>query len=188
MSQAGIISTTSGPSPPDVPTTFEADEGSAVPVDNTLIVSADDTMDNNANGLQTRAGLGEGLAANEVQVQLTNRITGTAQTTDGTTVEDLIDPFDVGATPGTYLMFVRVVVFNVTDNLSASYASYRVVRATGAAALSVGGATSFIFEEGAMSGILVVNGVSGNEVTLTAVGLADKTINYVTLIEFQKVT
>lgn len=190
MSQAGIISTSGGGGGGSPIETVTTQDGVAVPIANNIIISADDTTDNDTDGIRTVGG-GNGnpaTAANEVRIELTNRITGTAQTTDNTTVTNLITPFDVGASPATYLMFVRIAVFNVTDNISASYASYRTVRATGAAALSISGVTAFNQEEGAMFNLLITNGVAGNTATLTAVGLAGKTINYTTLIEYQRAT
>lgn len=178
-----FIATTSGNLPPSVPTSFSTDNGTATPAANILEVMAIDVTDNNVNGIQVEGGLVQTGAANRVQVQLTNRISGTATTTDGVTPQTVYS-FPLGATPGTYLLSVRIVGFNVTDSLSASYSSFRNVRTTGVAAVTVGATTAFVDEEGAMTGVLVANGVSGNNATVTVTGLAEKTINWLALTEY----
>lgn len=178
MSQAGVNNTTSGPVPPAVPTSFVADVGgSAVPAANVLTVPGGTTTANNTNGIRTSA------SGSTLTMQLTNRIPGSATTTDAVTPQTLYT-FDMGATPGTYTFFVRIAAFNSTDALGAGYTSFAIVRTTGAAGTLLGSTVAIADEEGAMSGVLVENNVSGNNYVLTATGLAGKTINFVALTEY----
>jgi hypothetical protein len=184
MSQAGIVSSTAGPSPPVVPTQFTTDNGSiAIPVANNLNVLSNDTTDNNSNGIQTRA-----VAPNSdnLYVQLTNRITGTATTTDAVTTQTVYT-FDMGATPATYLFEVRVVGYNVTNSLSAGYTSYRTVKTDGTTGTLISANPGIISEEGAMTGVLVTNGLSGNNLTLTVMGYNGDTIHWEALTSYIKV-
>lgn len=166
MSQAGIISTTSGPVPPTVPTSFVTDVNSpAIPAANVLNVPGGQTSINNNNGIQTDGSSG----SNTLTSQLTNRITGTATTNDAVTVQTIYS-FPAGLIPGTYLLEVRVIGFNVTSNLSAGYTSYRVIRTDGATATLISANPGIISEEGAMTGVIVTNGTSANNITLTVQG------------------
>lgn len=177
MSQAGINNTTSGPVPPDVPTTFVADTGSATPAANTLTVPGGTTTANNTNGIQT-SGAGATLT-----IQLTNRIPGSATTTDGVTPQNLYT-FPLGATPGTYTFMARIAAFNDTSDLGAGYTSFAIVRTTGAAGTVLGSTVAIADEEGAMTGVLVENVVSGNDYILRATGYNADTIRYVALTEY----
>jgi hypothetical protein len=173
-----FIATTSGNLPPNVPTQFTADDATvAVPAANNINLFSDDTTANNVNGIRSTA------SGSTLTYQLTNRVTGTATTTDGTTPQTIYS-FALGATPGTYLFRTYVSAFDTTNNLSAGYASYRVVRTTGAAATAVGTTTAFTTEEGALSGANVVNDVSGNNATLTATGIDGATIHWIALTEY----
>jgi hypothetical protein len=171
--------TSSGPIPPIIPTTFTADTGSATPAANNLNVFSTLTggTANNVRGVATS---GAGATLNVV---LTNRITGTATTTDAVTPVNLLT-FPLGATPGTYLFRSYVTVFNVTDNLGATYSSLASVRTTGGAATLLTTGNFFVSEEGAMSALDVANDVSGNTLTIDVMGLAGKTIHYVALNEY----
>ncbi len=181
MSQAGIINTSSGPVPPTIATTYQTDSGSATPAANILNVLATDTTANDVDGISTSG------SGNTVTVLLTNRITGTATTTDGVTPVNVYT-FALGATPGTYLFYTRVVVYNLTSSLSAAYASYRAVRTDGATATVIGATGAFTMEEGAMSALLVQNTTSGNNVLLEVTGYNGDTLHYLALTEYQFVS
>lgn len=177
MSQAGINTINATDLPPNVPTTFNADTGSATPAANILNVLATDTTSNDIDGINTIA------SGNTVTVQLTNRITGTATTTDAVTPVNLLT-FPLGATPGMYLFRSYVTVYNLTDSLGASYSSFASVRTTGAAATLLTSGNLFISEEGAMTALDVANDVSSNTLTIDVIGLAGKTIHYLALNEY----
>ena len=182
MSNA-FLRDTAGTLPPSVAESYQTDNGTAVALNHILIVHGADSTQNNANGIITNGGVVGTGVQNEVDAVLTNRIRGTATTTDDVTSQSIYS-FALGATPGTYLLEVRVIGFNVTDNLSAGYTSYRVVRTTGAAATSVSAAPGIVSEEGIMTGVNVVNGVSGNSATLSVTGLSGKTIHWLALTTY----
>lgn len=165
------------PLPPEVPTSFVGDIGSATPAANTLTVPGGTTTTNNTNGIQTSG------AGATFTIQLTNRVPGSATTSDAVTPQNLYT-FPLGATPGTYTFFARISAFNPTSALGAGYTSFAIVRTTGAAGTVLGSTVAIADEEGAMSGVLVENVVSGNDYILRATGYNGDTIRYVALTEF----
>lgn len=172
------------PVPPAVPDQFTCDDATiAIPVANNLNVLSQDVSDDNPNGIQTTA-----IApnSNNLYIELTNRITGTATTTDAATTQNLYT-FSLGATPATYILEVKVIGYNATDALSAGYNSTRIVKTDGATATFISANPGIIAEEGAMTGVLVANGVSGNNVTLDVNGLLGKTIRWRALTNYMKV-
>lgn len=168
MSQVNTFGASSTPS---VPTSFATDSGTATPAANTITIVGDDTSANDNDGITTTG------SGSTVTVLLTNRITGTGTTTDGVTPVTIYS-FPLGAVPGTYLFTAECVAYDVTDALSSGYTSYAVVRTTGAAGTIISSSVGLITEEGIMSGVSVVNSISGNNLLLEATGLAAKTINY----------
>ena len=178
MSQI-IKNLASGPVPPAVPTSFVTNVNSpSVPIANVENIFGGSISTNNINGIQTDGSSG----SNTLTIQLTNRITGSATTTDGTTVVNLYS-LPLGATPGTYLFFTRVVAYNITDAIGAVYTSYRGVRTTGAAAVLINASESLVGEEGSFTESEVVNGISGNNSVITVQGIAGKTIDWYVLTE-----
>lgn len=179
MSQI-IKNLSAGPVPPAVPTQFQTDVNSpSIPVANLEKVFGGQVTTNNTNGVQTDGSSG----GNTLTIQLTNRITGSATTTDGTTITTVYT-FGLGAAPATYLFTARLAVINLTDNLAAAYYANAAVRTTGAAGSLISTGNYFTSEEGAMSGIVIGNEVVGNNLLLVVTGLAGKTIHYQALTEY----
>lgn len=186
MSQI-IKGVTAGSLPPVVPTSFVTQNGTAVPAANILIVDAFDSTENNSNGVITKGGVVGTGTSNEVDLILTNRITGNAITTDGVTSQTLTS-FNLGASPATYLLEIRIIAYNVTDALSAGYTSTSTIRTTGAAASEISANPGIISEEGTMTGVVVQNQISGNSVETIVTGLAGKTIDWAALTTYIMVT
>lgn len=172
--------TSSGNLPPSVPTSFVTDVNSpSIPIANVENVFGGTITTNNTKGVQTDGSSG----SNTLTVQLTNRINGSATTTDGVTPVNLYS-FNLGATPGTYLFTTNVVGFDITDAKGAGYASYRCVRTTGAAGVLIDAVIASLSEESPFTDAEVVNNIVGNSVTVTVTGVAGKTIDWYVLTTY----
>lgn len=173
MSQAGIINTSSGPVPPDVPTSFVTDDGTAIPAVNILNVFGIDSTEDNNNGILTRANPNLG---NTVDIVLTNRITGTVTTVNATPT--IISTFPLGAIPGVYTFDVQIAAYDVTDTAGVGYFIEGSIRTTGAAGVVVGTPDKVINEEAPTVTCDANLTVSGNNAVITVTGIAGKTINW----------
>lgn len=190
MSQAGIISTTSGPVPPVVPTSFETQDGTAVPSLNILIVDAFDSVENNDNGVTTKGGVaagdppGTGLS-NELDIYLTNRQTGTVSTVDNTLTT--IQTFNLGSTAATFYLYGSVQAFNASTPAGASYGFSAAFRTTGAAATEIATEYHDEFEEAVFITADIFLTASGNTALLQVQGPLALSVNWNSLIEFRQV-
>lgn len=180
MSQAGILSLSATPQPPEVPTSFTTDSGVAVPAANNLNVLANDSTANNANGIQTTG------AGSTVTVQLTNRLQGSGSTV-GAVTTDLVT-FDLGATPGTFIIDMSVAAFESTTPAGAGYNIFGTVRTTGAAATLVGTPDKIANEEAALTTCDANIVVSGNNAIVRVTGALGLTIQYNTVGYYTRVT
>jgi len=185
LSQIIKTLTSGGPIPPNIPTTFQGqnsgvNDGSAVPAANIINFNATSVTTNNTSGIEVAA------SGNTVTYELTNRINGSATTTDGVTVTTLYT-FSLGATPGTYLFEHRLVGYNSTDSLGTGYHIFQVYRTDGATATKISGAPGIIAEEGAMTAVLTQFTSSGNNIVVQVTGIAGKTIDWYGLTTYIKV-
>lgn len=181
MSQAGILNIESGDMPSDVPTTFTADQGSATPSNNILIVSADDVTENNVNGIVAKAGAGQTggdgnpLASNEVQIQLTNRVEGTVTTTDDS--GDILISFAVDTSDNNVYTFdldisAVSIVSGATEGAAFKLWAGVLTDGTAVTASLLGVDTSANFKTAAMSGVDVSATVVGSALNILVTGLA----------------
>ena len=172
MSQAGIISTTSGPIPPTVATTYVTDVNSpAIPAANVLNVLGNDTTVNNDNGVRTDGSSG----SNTLTVQLTNRLQGSGSTVGAVTADI------VTFTPtvvGTYCLEFRTSAYNTTSTLGAGYNVFGAIRFDGVNCNVCGSADTIDNEEGAMTACDIDIVVSGANAILRVTGYAAQTINW----------
>lgn len=175
-----FIATTSGNLPPSVATSYVTDSGTAIPAANVLNVNGATAAINNTNGVQT---LANPNGSNNLVIELTNRIVATAKTTDGVTPVQVYS-FPLGATPGAYLFFTRLIAYDQTSNQGAGYSSYRSVRTDGTTATLIGADTGFIEEELDLREVNAVNSVVGNNQVLTVTGVTGHTVNWQVLVEF----
>ena len=173
MSQAGIISISAAPLPPDVPTSITTDDGVAVPVANNLNIFANDTTENNNNGIQTT---GSGAT---VTIEITNRLQAQGSTV-GAVDTDLVT-FDLRATPGTYTFDISVSGFESTTPAGCGYQIFGTVRTTGAAATLVGTPDRISNEEAALTACQAALQVSGNNAIIRVTGTAGLTVNFGTV-------
>ena len=175
MSQAGIINTSNGPSPPSVPTSFSTQNGTAVPAANILIVNGFDSPENNANGIITKGGVVGTGTANEVDVVITNRVQGTV-TTVGLVTSPIITftPTVIGA----YTVECRISAYNTTSLLGAGYSLFGTARFDGVNSNLCGTVDRIVNEEGAMSSANATFTVSGADIVISGVGYAAQTINF----------
>jgi len=167
-----FISTTSGNLPPEVATSYVTDDGTAIPAANVLNVNGVDSTENNANGILTRAN--PDLSDN-LEIVLTNRVSGTV-TTVGATTSTIIS-FPLGATPAGFMFELIINGFETATNSSTSYWFICGSSTTGAAATVEGTNEDFI-EPASFASSDVDAVAAGNSVNFNVTGVAGKTINW----------
>lgn len=173
MSQAGHISVAAAPT---VATSYTTDNGTAVPAVNVLQVNAIDVTDDNANGIQTTGGLTEAGAANRVQVELTNRLQGTASVT-GAITGDVIT-FGLGGSAAVYRFEFQVAGRDTATDDGVGYSIWASARTDGAAATIIQTPNIDADEDASLLAALIDVVASGNNIILQPTGVAGQTISY----------
>jgi hypothetical protein len=183
MSQAGDISAISGPVPPTVPTSFPTDNGTAVPLANVLIVLGKSSSENDVDGIITKGGVTGTGTQNEVDVVLTNRVTGTVQTIGLTTSTVL--SFTPPNTEGGYSLTITVVGYISSDKVSASWDIYGTVTADGLGGFTTEGSpVRNMIGNVAFDVNEVTVSIGGGSILVTATGLTAKTIRWTGLLTY----
>ena len=173
---------TAGNLPPVVPTSFVTDINSpAIPSDNILDVFGGSVTTNNVNGIQTDGSSG----GHVLTIELTNRITGSATTTNATPTT--IASFSLGATPAVFVFDIQISSFNATDVNGDGYFISGSARTDGATAVLCGTPDKIINEEVSDSADANMI-VSGNNVIIQATGIAGKTHRWKTVATYVEVT
>jgi hypothetical protein len=178
MSQAGIINTTVGPSPPDVPTSFEAQIGTAIPAANVLNVIGASVAENDVNGIFTEANPD---GSNNLFIILSNRFNDDLTTTDATTQELSLRSLDVA---GVYTFTIEIAAFNTTDNLGAAYSIFVGYISDGITATKLDASDQIKNTQPAMNACIVHLNAVGGAMQVTVNGLAGKTIKWNMLATF----
>lgn len=166
---------TSGALPPSVPTSFVTQDGTAVPAANVLIVNGFDSTEDNDNGIITKGGVVGTGTANELDIVVTNRVTGSVTTSDATPIT--IASFVLPAI-GVYAFDFNVASFNITDVLGAAYSLFVGIRSDGVTATKLNLEDKIVNEEIGDTACNVSASVSGNSILIQATGIAAKTINW----------
>lgn len=164
--------TSGGPIPPVIPTSFDTDDGTAIPAANILNVNGVDSTENNANGILTRANPD---LSNNLEIVITNRLQGTVTTANATPTPIItFTPTVVGS----YTIESRITAYNTTDTLGAGYSLFGTARFDGVNSNLCGTADRIVNEEAGMENASSTFTVSGPNILINAVGLAGKTINW----------
>ena len=177
------VGVTDGSLPSNVATTYTSDSGnSATPAAHILIVSANDTTSNDTDGLRTIAGVADGLAANEIQVQITNRVQGTVTTSGAVSSNiSLIDfssaPFS--GVPGVYTFEIKVAAFDAATPGAGSYILQGGIITDGTTPTIIdGNFDKIVHETAGIEGADAIAAVSGNILVIQVTGVALLDINW----------
>ncbi len=175
MSQIYKTLSSGGPIPPVIPTSFVTQNGTAVPAANILIVNANDSTENNNNGIITKGGVVGTGTSNEVDVIITNRVQGST-TTIGATTSTIIS-----FTPtviGTYAFEFRISAYNTTSLLGGGASLFGAIRFDGVNSNICDLFDEINNDEGSMSNTDLSVSSSGASMLLQATGYAAQTINW----------
>ncbi len=170
------VGVTAAPLPPTVPTQFNTQNGNATPSGNILIINGFDSTENNDNGIISKGGVAGTGTVNEVDIILTNRSTGQVTTSDVTPTT--IITFSLGATPGVFYINGDIAAYDLTDIAGGAYSFTSGARTDGVTATEIGTEFKDVLEDVAMITSDYAVSVSGNNVIISVIGIAGKTIHW----------
>lgn len=188
MSQIYKPLTSSGPIPPIIPTSFVTDDGTAIPAANILNVDALDSIENDDNGILTRANPD---LSNNLQIILSNRGTSQVQTTDAT----LTTGFTF-ATPTDLTVSIQGFVTarvsattepGVTVGDSGSYFYFAAFKNLAGAAVEVGTEYPTTFEDDSLMDADIFVIASAGNVVVQVQGIPNTTIEWDIFFEYRQV-
>jgi hypothetical protein len=181
MSQAGALSAVGGGT---VPTSFDTDSGTAIPVTNVLDIVGGDSNADSAEGIQTTG------ATNVVTVELTNRVTASGSTAGAASDDILVASFDASpfsGTAGIYNFNVQVACFDSGNSVGACYHLYGGIRTNGTTPVLLGSDfDGFVHEDSAISAASVMADITGNDLVLDVQGVAGFNLEWEVLATYMR--
>jgi len=171
MSQAGALTSSSGPPPPTQEITFLNDQDTSSTTSGDVLNLISDESDlNNENGIFV---LGSG---NTSTIFLSNRISGTATTTTAGTAN--LVSLNLGSSPGTFVFDIRVCGVDTTTPAGSGYSIFATFYTNGSMATLVQDADRINQESPPVIGGLATMIASGNTAVVQVTGVAGETINW----------
>lgn len=151
-------------------TQINTDSGNITPTAGVVSIVADDTTENDNDGITT-----SGTGSTET-IFLTNRLQGSGSTT-GAVTADLIT-FSLGALAASYRFRFDIAGRDTATGDGVGYTLFSSARTTGAAATIIQTPMIDTDEDVSLTGASIDHIASGNNVILRVTGVAGQTINY----------
>lgn len=177
-----FVGVSAGSLPPSVPTSFTTDVGTVIPAANNVNLTGTDTNANNDNGIRVIA---NPTGSANMEVQLTNRITGIVTTDDISGQTATLVSLSLGGDPGVYFVEGSIVAYDVTDAAGAAYSFSGAATTDGENGTEISVESKDIFEQAAMETADFSLGVSGNTASITVTGVVGKEVHWSALFVYR---
>lgn len=178
MSQIFKPLTSSGPIPPIIPTSFVTDDGTAIPALNVLNVNGLDSIENDTDGIFTRA---DPNLSNNLQVILSNRISVTATTTDATpALVTVMTP----ATATSVTFRVLITAYDSANDEATGGELLGLARALGGVATVVGTNDAFDEADAPLAAVDWDIVATGADLQVSFTGIVGRTLEWRALFDY----